>query len=147
MRRDLREVVAGGVEEEEEEEAAEVAEAVALEVEEEAEASGEEGAVVVSEGEDIKWTVDRETSQADFCINLHDLLLWIRKLFLEQVLKNWSFYDHGTETSASCRNKCNRVGSFALKDHEKVFRCFVQRLEVCACLINGQFLFEAYLNF
>lgn len=101
----------------------------------------------LNQGEDIKWTVDRETSQADFCINLHDLLLWIRKLFLEQVLKNWSFYDHGTETSASCRNKCNRVGSFALKDHEKVFRCFVQRLEVCACLINGQFLFEAYLNF
>lgn len=74
-------MVAGEVEEEEEAEVAEVAEAVVSEVEEEVEASEEEGGVVVSEGEDIKYN----SWQRNF---LHELLLWIRNLFLEQVLKN-----------------------------------------------------------
>lgn len=75
------------VEEEAEEELAEVVEAVALEVREEEEVevgASEEGeeAVVASEGEDIKYQLT-ETS-ADFCVNLRDLLLWIRNLCLEQ---------------------------------------------------------------
>lgn len=94
MRKDLREAVAGELEEEGEAEVAEaVAEAVALEVEEEVEvgASEEEEGAVVSEGEDIR-CIDGQTSPVEFCINLHDLLLlWIGNLFFEQVLKIWSF--------------------------------------------------------
>lgn len=109
MRRDLQEVVAEEVEEEEEEEVAEVVEVVVLEVEEEVEVeASEEGVVVVSEGEDIKC----KSWQRNF---LHDLRQWLRNLFLEQVWKNWSFYDGGTKMSSPCKNEYNRISDFALK--------------------------------
>lgn len=78
-------------------------------------ASEEEwGRGVVSEGEDMKYNSWQRNFQ-------HHLLLWIRSLFHEPVLKTWSFHASGTKMSTPCGSECNRIGNVALEENQQVF--------------------------
>lgn len=69
---------------------------------------------MVSEEEDIRYNSWQRNFQ-------RDLFPWIRNLFLEPVLKNWSFYDSGTKMSTACKSECDRIGQVALEEDEHVF--------------------------
>lgn len=69
---------------------------------------------MVSEGEDMKYNSWQRNFQ-------RDLLLWIRNLFLEPILKNRSFHTSGTKMSTPCKSERNNIGNVALKENQQVF--------------------------